>query len=199
MTSGRSLSKSRYLIGLQCAKRLWWTVNEPDAPELAVETNTVALDRGRQLGELARAHLPGGVLIDMPPWEIDSRVAATAKALDDGASVIKPLLDQVEDPPTAKTLQGIMNIAVVVWNLPLYEKAKHANAATFRAGLESALANMPAQGKATIAAIARARLTTYAADPSLAFAEVVTEPSGKAEVRATAFLLDRPPGARGQA
>lgn len=83
-----NLSKSRYLIGLQCSKRLWWTVNEPDAPELAVETNTVALDRGRQLGELARAHVPGGVLIDMPPWEIDSRVAATAKALSDGASVI---------------------------------------------------------------------------------------------------------------
>jgi hypothetical protein len=111
----------------------------------------------------------------------------------------KPLLDQVEDPPTAKALQGILYIAVVVWNLPLYEKAQHANAATFRAGLDSALANMPAQGKATIAAMAQARLTTYAADPRLAFAEVVTEPSGKAEVRATAFLLDRPPGPRGQA
>jgi hypothetical protein len=83
-----SLSKSRYLIGLQCSKRLWWTVNEPDAPELAGETNAVALDRGRQVGELARTHVPGGVLIDMPPWEIDSRVAATAKALADGASVV---------------------------------------------------------------------------------------------------------------
>lgn len=111
----------------------------------------------------------------------------------------KPLLDQVEDPPTATTLQGILNIAIVAWNLPLYEKAKHANAATFRAGLESALATMPAQGKATIAAMSQARLTTYAADPRLAFAEVVTQPSGKAEVRATAFLLDRPPGPRGRA
>ncbi len=111
----------------------------------------------------------------------------------------KPLLDQVEDPPTAKTLQGILNIAVVVWNLPLYDKAKRANAATFRAGLETALATMPAQGKAAIAAMTKARGTTYANDPRLAFAEVVTDPSGKAEVRATAFLLDRPPGPRGQA
>jgi len=111
----------------------------------------------------------------------------------------KPLLDQVEAPPTAKTLQGILNIAIVVWNLPLYEKSKHANAAMLRAGLDGALASMPAQGKATIAAMGRARLTTYADDPRLAFAEVVTEPSGKAEVRATAFLLDRPPGPRGQA
>jgi hypothetical protein len=40
----------------------------------------------------------------------------------------KPLLDQVEDPPTAKSLQNVLNIAVVVWNLPLYEEAKHENA-----------------------------------------------------------------------
>jgi len=111
----------------------------------------------------------------------------------------KPLLDQVEDPPTAKTLQGVLNIAIVVWNLPLYEKAKHANAAMLRAGLDSALVTMPPQGKATIAAMGQARITTHADDPRLAFAEVVTEPSGKAEVRATAFLLDRPPGPRGEA
>lgn len=111
----------------------------------------------------------------------------------------KPLLDQVEDPPTAKTLQGILNIAVVAWNLPLYEKAKHPNAAKFRADLESALSSMPAQGKATIAAMTTDRGTTYADDPRLAFAEVVTDPSGKAEVRATAFLLDEPRGPSGKA
>jgi hypothetical protein len=104
----------------------------------------------------------------------------------------KPPLDQVEDPPTAKSLQNVLNIAVVVWNLPLYEKAKHANATMFRAGLESALATVPREGRATIAVMAQARATTYA-DPRLAFAEVMAEPSGKAEVRATAFLLDRPP------
>lgn len=111
----------------------------------------------------------------------------------------KPLLDQVEDPPTATTLQGILNIAVVVWNLPLHEKAKHANAATFRAGLDSALAALPAQGKTTITAMSQARVTTYAADLRLTLTETATEPSGKAEVRATAFLLDKPPGPRGQA
>ncbi len=76
------------MIGLQCQKRLWWTVNEPDAPELAVEGNAVALDRGRQVGELARARVPGGVLIDLPHYEIGTRVAATAKALGDGAPVV---------------------------------------------------------------------------------------------------------------
>jgi len=83
-----SLSKSRYIVGLQCAKRLWWTVNEPDAPELTVDTNAVALNRGRQVGELARQHVPGGVLIDLPTWELDARVGTTAQALADGASVV---------------------------------------------------------------------------------------------------------------
>ncbi len=104
----------------------------------------------------------------------------------------KPLLDQVDEPPTAKSLQNVLNIAVVVWNLPLYEKAKHANAAMFRTGLESALAGMPPEWKATIAVMARARASVYADDPRLALAEVVSDPSGKAEVRATAFLLDGP-------
>jgi hypothetical protein len=80
--------KSRYLIGLQCSKRLWWTVHEPEAPELAVNENVVTLDRGRRVGELAREHVPGGVLIELPPWEPDARVAATAQALAGGASVV---------------------------------------------------------------------------------------------------------------
>jgi hypothetical protein len=85
---GRPLSKSRYQIGLQCSKRLWWTVHEPEAPELAVDGNAVTLDRGRRVGELARQHVPGGVLIDLPAWELDARVAATSQALSDGASVV---------------------------------------------------------------------------------------------------------------
>jgi len=104
----------------------------------------------------------------------------------------KPLLAQIEGPPTAKGLQSIMNIATVVWNLRVYEKAKHPRASELRAGLEAALAMMPLQGKATIAAMTKARDTTYIDDPRLAFAEVVTDPSGKGEVRATAFLLDGP-------
>jgi len=82
------LSKSRYLIGLQCPKRLWWTAHEPNAAELAVQGNAVALNRGRQVGELARAHVPGGVLIDLPHYEIGARVAATSKAIADGAPVV---------------------------------------------------------------------------------------------------------------
>lgn len=55
------LSKSRYVIGLQCPKRLWWTVHEPDAPELAADdAGDPILERGERVAALARTGLRGG-------------------------------------------------------------------------------------------------------------------------------------------
>ena len=61
------LSKSRFTSGLQCHKKLWWEVHEPDAVELQPDKVLQDLfDQGRQVGEAARARYPGGVLIDLP-------------------------------------------------------------------------------------------------------------------------------------
>jgi predicted RecB family nuclease len=83
------LSKSRYVTGLQCPKRLWWTAHEPDAPELADEGMTdPILERGERVGALARTYVPGGRLIDLPHHEIRQRVEATKAALADGVPAI---------------------------------------------------------------------------------------------------------------
>jgi predicted RecB family nuclease len=83
------LSKSRYVIGLQCPKRLWWTVHEPDAPELTVDgAPDPILERGERIGELARTYVPGGRLIDRPRHEIRQRVEATKQALADHVPAI---------------------------------------------------------------------------------------------------------------
>src|SRR5438093_6633297 len=80
------LSKSRFTSGLQCHKKLWWEVHEPDALELQPDKVLQDLfDQGRQVGEAARARYPGGVLIDLPHHAGAARVAATQKALDSGA------------------------------------------------------------------------------------------------------------------
>ena len=84
----KGLSKSRVMLGLQCPKLLWWSAHEPDAPELAVESDSAALHRGHVVGELARSYVPGGVLIDVPYYEIQNRIAATAKAIAEGASAV---------------------------------------------------------------------------------------------------------------
>src|SRR5213594_2143509 len=83
------LSKSRFTSGLQCHKKLWWEVHEPDALELQPDKVLQDLfDQGRQVGEAARARYPGGVLIDLPHHAGAERVAATQKALDAGAPAI---------------------------------------------------------------------------------------------------------------
>ncbi len=83
------LSKSKFMSGRQCPKKLWWEVHEPNAPELvATADQQTVYDRGHEVGELARTYVPGGILIDLPYYETQKRVEATARALDAGAPVI---------------------------------------------------------------------------------------------------------------
>ena len=83
------LSKSRFTSGLQCHRKLWWEVHEPKAPELQPDKVLEDLfDQGRQVGVAARARYPGGVLIDLPHDAGAARVAATQKALDEGAPAV---------------------------------------------------------------------------------------------------------------
>src|SRR6184192_3525734 len=83
------LSKSRFTSGLQCHKKLWWEVHEPDALELQPDKVLQDLfDQGRQVGEAARTRYPGGVLIDLPHNARAERLAATQAALDAGAPAI---------------------------------------------------------------------------------------------------------------
>ena len=88
-TKAARLSKSRFVAGCQCHKLLWWTVHEPNATELQPDKVLQDLfDQGRQVGEAARARYPGGVLIDLPHDAGAERVAATRKALDEGAPAV---------------------------------------------------------------------------------------------------------------
>ena len=76
------LSKSRYLAGLQCHKQLWWRVHDPEAPELSPTPGQQNLfAQGREVGERARDHVPGGELIDLPFYQYDNKVVATREAL----------------------------------------------------------------------------------------------------------------------
>jgi hypothetical protein len=88
-SNGPSLSKSRFTTGLQCHRLLWWTVNEPDAPELVTSPEQQAIfDQGTAVGEVARAYVSGGELIDLPYWDKLGRVAATREAIEAGSRVI---------------------------------------------------------------------------------------------------------------
>src|SRR6185312_5699415 len=76
-----TLSKTRFLTGLQCHKRLYLECFEP---ELATPIDTVrrfALDAGTKIGILAREQFPGGVLIDHANLDHERAVTVTREAL----------------------------------------------------------------------------------------------------------------------
>ncbi|MXV77674.1 DUF2779 domain-containing protein [Candidatus Poribacteria bacterium] len=80
------LTKSKYLSGLQCHKRLW---NEVKHPNRAADTSISQkrkFDQSKEVGILARDHFTNGVLIDA----IDPLVSVeqTAEAIERGDSCI---------------------------------------------------------------------------------------------------------------
>lgn len=73
------LSKSKFLSGLQCPKRLYLEVYSPELATPPDPWRQAMLDKGKLLGELARARFPGGVLVECTyrrPAEALSKTAA---------------------------------------------------------------------------------------------------------------------------
>lgn len=82
------LSKSRYLAGVQCAKRLWLECHAPQAraePTLAMRQ---LFAQGHEVGRLATLRYPDGVRMDDDPARHDQAVRATAVAMRAGAPAI---------------------------------------------------------------------------------------------------------------
>ena len=55
------ISKSRFLAGCQCPKRLYWQVHEPELAAEPEDAVHAIIDQGREVGLLARKLFPGGV------------------------------------------------------------------------------------------------------------------------------------------
>ena len=81
-----TLSKSRFMAGLQCLKRLYLETYARELADPPDPASQAVLDSGTHVGELARQRFPGGVLIDDPYYRHADAVTSTAKALRDGAA-----------------------------------------------------------------------------------------------------------------
>ena len=79
--AGLHLTKSRYIAGLQCARRLWLLVHEP--PLLDDPAPGSPLDVGYEIGRKAHLLFPGGVLVDEEPWQHAAAVCRTAALMAD--------------------------------------------------------------------------------------------------------------------
>jgi predicted RecB family nuclease len=82
------LSKSKYMAGLQCPKRLYLEIH---ARELATDFDAgtqAVLDAGTRVGELARDQYPGGVLVEVEYFKVEEGIARTTAILADPAVTV---------------------------------------------------------------------------------------------------------------
>jgi hypothetical protein len=89
MTRGRVhlplLSKSRYLYGLQCDKRLYLDCYEPELGGMVSSSQQRLFDQGHEVGVLATRRYPGGVRIDFDRSQFAEAADATQRAMADPA------------------------------------------------------------------------------------------------------------------
>lgn len=76
-----NLSKSRYISGLQCAKRLWYEANAFQQIPQFDEAAMARFDQGHEVGRLALRLFPGGVEIARDKRRWSTTAAATQRAL----------------------------------------------------------------------------------------------------------------------
>ncbi|MBH0196717.1 MAG: DUF2779 domain-containing protein [Nitrospira sp.] len=77
------LSKSKFLAGLQCHKRVYFDVHHPDRATPPDPSTQAILDMGTEIGERARCRFPGGVLISEGYRQREAALAHTASVLAD--------------------------------------------------------------------------------------------------------------------
>ncbi|MBI4339711.1 MAG: DUF2779 domain-containing protein [Chloroflexi bacterium] len=84
-SQGPTLSKSRFSAGLQCLKRLYLEVYQPELAGEPGAGQQALFDTGNRVGATARGLFPGGRLIEETYDRHGQAVAATAQALADAS------------------------------------------------------------------------------------------------------------------
>jgi hypothetical protein len=88
MSSTHKLSKSRFLSGYQCSKKLWFEKHRRDLiTPFSISTQRI-LDQGTYVGELAQDKFAGGTLIEADHFHIPLALRETKKALEAGVSIL---------------------------------------------------------------------------------------------------------------
>lgn len=77
------LSKSKFLSGLQCHKRVYLEIHRPDLATPPDPSMQAILDMGTQIGLLARQRFPGGVLAAVGIRQREAALAQTMALLQD--------------------------------------------------------------------------------------------------------------------
>ena len=79
------LSKSRYLSGLQCERRLYLEIRSPQLATPPDDQTLAVMSMGTAIGVVARRRFPGGVLVDVGPGRTGDALRRTSEILEDPA------------------------------------------------------------------------------------------------------------------
>ncbi len=83
------LSKSKFLGGLQCLKRLYLEIHHPELATPPTPDRRAIMDMGTDVGVVARQYFPDGVLVDETHRQIPAALARTETLVrDPGTSAI---------------------------------------------------------------------------------------------------------------
>lgn len=77
------LSKSKFMTGLQCHKRLYLEVHAPELATESDEQTQAIFERGTQVGQVAQQMFPGGVLVGFNDVSTTQALAKTRALLAD--------------------------------------------------------------------------------------------------------------------
>jgi len=84
----RRLSKSKFVLGLQCEKALYLTVHSPELAGEVSDGQQMIFDNGHLVGTEAQKRFPGGVVVDAAYDETDKALQQTQDAIAQGALAI---------------------------------------------------------------------------------------------------------------
>ena len=71
------ISKSKFVAGVQCLKRIYLQVHEPELAAELDDASKAVMAQGHQVGLEAQKAFPGGVTVKAGPTELDEAIKAT--------------------------------------------------------------------------------------------------------------------------
>ncbi|MGB0911718.1 MAG: DUF2779 domain-containing protein, partial [Nitrospirales bacterium] len=81
------LSKSRFLSGLQCSKRLYLEIHAPELAGVVDPVRRAIMDMGTEIGEIARKRFPQGRLVQASYRQTSAALRQTEEFVQDPATV----------------------------------------------------------------------------------------------------------------
>src|SRR5438552_15559606 len=79
------VSKSKFIAGVQCLKRLYFQVHRPEMAARSSEATEAIMEQGHQVGLVAQKEFPGGVLVAADHEHLDDAVRITRELVGNAA------------------------------------------------------------------------------------------------------------------